>query len=110
VRHGPGYSSDDGDAAKVRWRISAGDEDFLTQTLQVHFVELPRKVAIRAMGIRTRRRSTFFMGLWQQGRGGPIERPDEFGERADWSGIWTPGVQQRKKVVSSADTAGKRDR
>ena len=32
-----------GDSEKSRtwWRIGPGDEDFLTQTLQVHFVELP---------------------------------------------------------------------
>jgi quercetin dioxygenase-like cupin family protein len=32
-----------GDSAKSRtwWRIGPGDEDFLTQTLQVHFVQLP---------------------------------------------------------------------
>jgi quercetin dioxygenase-like cupin family protein len=32
-----------GDSAQSRtwWRVGPGDEDFLTQTLQVHFVELP---------------------------------------------------------------------
>src|ERR1700760_70671 len=44
-----------------------------------------------------------FMGLIQQGRGGPIDRPDEFGEREDWSQIWTPGVKDRKKVVTAED-------
>ena len=27
--------------SKVWWRIGPGDDEFLTQTLQVHFVELP---------------------------------------------------------------------
>ena len=38
-----------------------------------------------------------------QGRGGPVARPDEFGEREDWSRIWTPGVLDRKKVVTADD-------
>jgi hypothetical protein len=28
-------------SAEVRWRLAPGDEDFLTQTLQVHLVRLP---------------------------------------------------------------------
>jgi gentisate 1,2-dioxygenase len=44
-----------------------------------------------------------FMGLVQQGRGGPIDRPELFGEREDWSRIWTPGVRDRKKVITSED-------
>ncbi len=32
-----------GDSAKSRtwWRVGPGDEPFLTQTIQIHFVELP---------------------------------------------------------------------
>jgi len=45
-----------------------------------------------------------FMGLIQQGRGGPIEREDEFGGRLDWSSIWTDGVLARKKVITPEDT------
>ena len=44
------------------------------------------------------------MGLIQQGRSGPVEHEDEFGPREDWSQIWTPGVLDRKKVISPADT------
>jgi quercetin dioxygenase-like cupin family protein len=43
------------------------------------------------------------MGLIQQGRSGPVERPEDFGEREDWSRIWTPGVLQRSKVVTPSD-------
>ena len=34
-----------GDSAKSRtwWRVGPGDDPFLTQTIQVHFVELPPK-------------------------------------------------------------------
>jgi quercetin dioxygenase-like cupin family protein len=138
------------------WRIGPGDDQFLTQTLQIHFVELaPRSRAnghghqneacfyildgrgfemhdgIRydwkqddlvfvhpdsfhqhnnpydesALCLVMKAKSTWmFMGLIQQGRPGPIDRPDEFGEREEWGRIWTPGSVDRKKVVSVEDT------
>src|SRR3712207_9030399 len=33
--------SGDSEKSRTWWRIGPGDEEFLTQTLQVHFVELP---------------------------------------------------------------------
>jgi mannose-6-phosphate isomerase-like protein (cupin superfamily) len=33
--------SGDSESSRTWWRIGPGDEDFLTQTIQVHFVELP---------------------------------------------------------------------
>ncbi len=147
-----------GDSTKSRtwWRIGPGDEDFLTQTVQVHFVELPPHSSNHGHGhqneaafyildgagyeIHDDRRydwakddlvfvhtdsvhrhfnpydetalalvmkakcTWMFLGLVQQGRSGPIEREDAFGPREDWSAIWTPGVEQRKKVISPADT------
>ncbi|MGH8968354.1 MAG: cupin domain-containing protein [Actinomycetes bacterium] len=41
-----------GDSAQSRtwWRIGPGDDDFLTQTLQVHFVELPPRSANHGHG------------------------------------------------------------
>jgi quercetin dioxygenase-like cupin family protein len=146
-----------GDSAKSRtwWRIGPGDDPFLTQTLQVHFVELPAQSSNnghghqneaafyilegagyeihddqrydwkkgdlvfvhtdsvhrhfnpydeRAVCLVVKAKCTWmFMGLIQQGRSGPIERPEEFGEREDWSRIWTPGVLDRKKVVTPED-------
>src|SRR6201996_5617160 len=147
--------SGDSEQSRTWWRIGPGDEDFLTQTVQVHFVELPGHSANnghghqneaafyilegagyeihddqrydwkqgdlvfvhtdsvhrhfnpydeRAVCLVMKAKSTWmFMGLIQQGRGGDIDRPDEFGEREDWSRIWTPGVLDRKKVVSAED-------
>jgi quercetin dioxygenase-like cupin family protein len=146
-----------GDSAKSRtwWRIGPGDDPFLTQTVQVHFVELPPDSSNRGHGhqneaafyilegrgyeihddqrydwkqgdlvfvhtdsvhrhfnpyderavclVMKAKCTWMFMGLIQQGRGGPIDRPDEFGEREDWSRIWTPGVLDRKKVVTQDD-------
>jgi quercetin dioxygenase-like cupin family protein len=148
-----------GDSAKSRtwWRVGPGDEPFLTQTVQIHFVELPpdssnnghghqneaafyilegRGYEIhddqrydwkqgdlvfvhtdsvhrhwnpydeRAVALVMKAKSLWmFMGLIQQGRGGPIPRPDEFGERVDWSRIWTPGVAASKKVITAEDGA-----
>jgi quercetin dioxygenase-like cupin family protein len=146
-----------GDSAQSRtwWRIGPGDDPFLTQTVQVHFVELPPESSNnghghqneaafyilegrgyeihddqrydwkagdlvfvhtdsvhrhfnpyneRAVALVMKAKCTWmFMGLIQQGRSGPINRPEEFGEREDWSRIWTPGVLDRKKVITSED-------
>lgn len=148
-----------GDSAQSRtwWRIGPGDDPYLTQTLQVHFVELPPESSNnghghqneaafyilegagyeihddqrydwkagdlvfvhtdsvhrhfnpygeKAVALVMKAKCTWmFMGLIQQGRSGPIDRPDEFGEREDWSRIWTPGVLERKKVITPEDGA-----
>ncbi|MGH6656334.1 MAG: cupin domain-containing protein [Actinocrinis sp.] len=148
-----------GDSAKSRtwWRIGPGDDPFLTQTVQVHFVELPPDSANRGHGhqneaafyilegkgyeihdgqrydwkqgdlvfvhtdsvhrhynpyderavclVMKAKSIWMFMGLIQQGRAAEIDRPDEFGPREDWSRIWTPGVLDRKKVVTAEDGA-----
>jgi len=143
--------------SRTWWRIGPGDEEFLTQTLQVHFVEIDGHGSNRGHGHQNEaafyildgagyeihddlrydwkkddfvfvhtdsvhrhynpydekatalvvkaKSSWMFLGLLQQGRGGPVERPDEFGPREDWSSIWTPGVLDRRKVVGVEDTA-----
>jgi quercetin dioxygenase-like cupin family protein len=148
--------SGDSEKSKTWWRIGPGDEEFLTQTIHVHFVELPPQSSNhghghqneaafyilegkgyevhddqrydwkkddliyvhtdsvhkhynpydeKAKALVVKAKSTWmFMGLIQQGRSGPIDRPEEFGEREEWGRIWTPGVLDRKKVVGSEDT------
>jgi quercetin dioxygenase-like cupin family protein len=147
-----------GDSAESRtwWRIGPGDDPFLTQTLQVHFVELPPHSSNHGHGhqneaafyilegagyeihddqrydwkrgdlvfvhtdsvhrhfnpydetavalVMKAKCAWMFLGLVQQGRSGPVDRPEEFGEREDWSRIWTPGVLDRRKVVSPEHT------
>ncbi len=147
-----------GDSAKTRtwWRIGPGDEPFLTQTLQVHFVRLPPNTANHGHGhqneaafyilegrgyeihddkrydwskgdlvlvhtdsvhrhynpydeqatalVMKAKCAWMYLGLIQQGRSEPIADEERFGPRQDWSQIWTPGVGQRKKVVTPADT------
>ncbi|MHA6622813.1 cupin domain-containing protein [Pseudonocardia sp. DLS-67] len=142
--------------SRTWWRIGPGDEEFLTQTLQVHFVEIDGHGSNRGHGHQNEaafyilegagyeihddqrydwkkddfvfvhtdsvhrhynpydekalalvvkaKSSWMFLGLLQQGSGGPVERPDEFGPREDWAQIWTPGVLERTKVVGVGDT------
>ncbi|MFE1957822.1 cupin domain-containing protein [Streptomyces sp. NPDC059479] len=148
--------SGDSEQSRTWWRVGPGDEDFLTQTIQVHFVELPPESSnhghghqneaafyiLRGRGYEihddqrydwakddlvfvhtdsvhrhfnpydetatalvVKAKSTWmFMGLWQQGRSGPVKREAEFGPREEWSSVWTPGVLDRKKVISVSDT------
>jgi len=151
---GSGHSADSAQS-RTWWRIGPGDDPFLTQTIQVHFVELPPRSSNhghghqneaafyilagrgyeihddqrydwkqgdlvfvhtdsvhqhfnpygeRAVCLVLKAKCTWmFLGLIQQGRSGPVDRPGDFGEREDWSRIWTPGVADRKKVVTAED-------
>jgi mannose-6-phosphate isomerase-like protein (cupin superfamily) len=150
-----GHSAEKGKGF-TNWRLGPGDEDFLTQTIHVHFVELPPEssnsghghqneaafyilegsgyevhdgerydwnkddlvfvhtdsihrhfnpYAERAVALVVKAKSTWmFMGLLQQGRSGPVPGEERFGPREDWSQVWTPGVLDRKKVISPSDT------
>ena len=136
--------SGDSEKSRTWWRIGPGDEDFLTQTIQVHFVELPGQSSNHGHGHQNE--AAFYI---LEGRGyeihddqrydwakddlvyvhtdsvhrhfnpydekalalvvkakctGPVENEDRFGPREDWSRIWTPGVLDRKKVISPSDT------
>src|SRR5680860_712582 len=44
-----GHSGDSKDS-RTWWRVGPGDDDFLTQTLQVHFVEIPAGKANKGHG------------------------------------------------------------
>ena len=45
-----------------------------------------------------------YLGLIQQGRSGPLPDADRFGPRTDWSQVWTPDVEKRRKVVKPSET------
>jgi quercetin dioxygenase-like cupin family protein len=148
--------SGDSDESRTWWRVGPGDEPFLTQSLQVHFVELPPRSANHGHGHQneaafyilegagyeihddqrydwvkddlvlvhtdsvhrhynpyneTARCLVFkakslwmYLGLLQQGRSGPVKDEDRFGPRVDWSQLWTPGVDKRRKVVKPSST------
>jgi quercetin dioxygenase-like cupin family protein len=149
--------SGDSEHSRTWWRIGPGDEPFLTQNIQVHFVELPpgqsnhghghQNEAVfyilegrgyeihddqrydwekgdlvvvhtdsvhrhfnaseeeRAVALVMKAKSTWmYFGLIQQGRSGPVENEERFGPREDWSQLWEPGVEDRKKVVKPEDT------
>jgi quercetin dioxygenase-like cupin family protein len=150
-----GHSGDSEDS-RTWWRIGPGDDPFLTQNIQVHFVEIaPGKAnhghghqneaafyilqgrgheihdgerydwergdlvivhtdsvhqhfndgdePARALVIKAKSTWMYF-GLIQQGRSGPVADEPRFGPRQEWSRIWTPGVEDRKKVVKPSDT------
>ena len=149
--------SGDSEQSRTWWILGPGDEPFLTQTLQVHFVELfpggsnhghghqneapfyileGRGYEIhdgkrydwekddlvvvhndsvhrhfnadkdrRALAIVLKAKSTWmYLGLLQQGRSGPVADEGRYGPPEDWSRLWTPGVEERKKVLKSVDT------
>ena len=148
--------SGDSDESRTWWRVGPGDDPFLTQTLQVHFVQLPPRSSNHGHGhqneaafyilegngyevhdgerydwatgdlvlvhtdsvhrhfnpydeqatalVMKAKCAWMYLGLIQQGRSGPLADADKYGERVDWSQIWTPGVEKRRKVVKQAET------
>ncbi|MFD7444434.1 hypothetical protein [Streptomyces sp. NPDC059909] len=105
--------SGDSEKSRTWWRIGPGDEDFLTQTIQVHFVGLPGQSSNhghghqnddKAVALVVKAKCTWmFMGPIQQGRSGPVENEERFGPREEWGRIRTR-VLDRKKVISPSDT------
>ena len=144
--------------SRAKWMMGPGDDPFLTQTVQCHFVRIEAGgsngghghqneaafyiiqvrgyevhdgvrydwsagdlVAVHAdsrhqhfnaspdepaLAIVMKPKATWMhLGLTQQGRRGtvPEGQQDAFGEREDWSRLWTPGVERLRKVVHSAD-------
>lgn len=148
--------SGDSEHSRTWWRLGPGDDPFLTQTVQVHFVQLPPGTSNHGHGhqneaafyilegrgyeihdgerydwakddlvlvhtdshhqhfnpydvtatalVMKAKAAWMYLGLIQQGRAAPFPEGEGFGPRLDWSQLWTPGVLQRKKVVTPADT------
>jgi quercetin dioxygenase-like cupin family protein len=152
---GVAHSGDSKDS-RTWWRVGPGDDPFLTQNIQVHFVEIApgksnhghghQNEAIfyvlegrgyeihdderydwsagdtvivhndavhrhfnasedeRALCLVVKAKSTWmFLGLIQQGRSGPVENEDAYGERLDWSQLWSPRATELKKIVKPGD-------
>jgi quercetin dioxygenase-like cupin family protein len=68
--------SGDSDQSRTWWRIGPGDDPFLTQTLQVHFVQLPPQSSNHGHGHQNE--AAFYI---LEGRGYEIHD----GQRYDWS-------------------------
>ncbi|HLW61347.1 MAG TPA: cupin domain-containing protein [bacterium] len=149
--------SGDSDQSRTWWILGPGDDPFLTQTVQMHFVELAPGGSNRGHGhqnealfyilegrgyeihdgkrydwekddlvivhndsvhrhynadsqkralclIMKAKATWMYLGLIQQGRGGPVADGDRYGPPEDWSRLWTAGVGERKKVVKPSDT------
>jgi quercetin dioxygenase-like cupin family protein len=59
----------------------------------------------RALVIVLKAKSVWmYLGLLQQGHSGPVVEEARYGPPEDWSRLWTPGVQERKKVIKPSDT------
>ena len=149
--------SGDSDQSRTWWVLGPGDDPFLTQTIQAHFVELQPGGSNRGHGhqneapfyilegkgyeihdgqrydwekddlvvvhndsvhrhfnadpkhkavalVLKAKATWMYLGLIQQGRGGPVDDGGRYGPPQEWSQLWTAGVAARKKVVKPADT------
>ncbi len=149
--------SGDSDESRSPWILGPGDDPFLTQTLQLHFVEIApggsnhghghqneacfyilegtgyeihdgrrydwekddlvivhtdsvhrhfnASKTGRALALVIKAKAAWmYLGLWQQGRSGPLAEASRYGPPEDWSKLWTPGATERKKVVKRDDT------
>ena len=153
-----GHSGDsDEGQSRTWWMLGPGDEPFLTQSLQVHFVELKpggtnhghghqneahfyilegkgyeihdgkrydwekddlvivhtdckhkhhnRSTTERALALVVKAKTSWMvLGLVQQGRSAPLGDGDGLGPRQEWSQLWTPGWETKKKVIKPSDT------
>lgn len=150
-------AASDSSQARAWGVLSPGDKPFLTQTLQVQFIELApgganhghwhqNEAAFyileghgyethdgqhydwekddlvivhndcrhrhhnadekrRALAIVLKAKSVWmYLGLLQQGHGDLVVEEARYGSPEDWSRLWTPGVQERKKVIKPSDT------
>ena len=148
--------SDEGES-RTWWMLGPGDDPFLTQTLQVHFVELKPggtnhghghqneahfyilegkgyeihdgkryewekddlvivhtdskhkhynlSTTERALALVMKAKTSWMvLGLIQQGRSAPLADDSGFGPRQEWSQLWSPGWESKKKVIKPADT------
>lgn len=140
------------------WVVGPGDDPFVTQTLEAHFVEIAPGQSNQGHGhqneaafyiidgtgyeihddqryewatgdlvivhadcvhrhwnlsetkpfqaiVMKAKTAYMYMGLMQQGKGGPIQNPEAFSDRVDWSPLWVDGVLDRKKVIKPDDGA-----
>ena len=151
-----GHSADSSES-RTWWVLGPGDEPFLTQSLQMHFVELFPGGSNRGHGhqnealfyilegrgyeihdgkrydwekddlvvvhndsvhrhfnadpnqralalVMKAKAEWMYLGLTQQGLSAPVAEEERYGPPEDWSQLWTPGVESRKKVVKPSDT------
>ena len=100
IIEGRGYEIHDGS----RYDWSAGDLVVVhADSRHQHFNASPVE---RALAIVLKPKAVWMLlGLTQQGKRSTVPEGQEeaFGEREDWSRLWTPGVERLRKVVHSAD-------
>jgi len=99
ILEGAGYEIHDG----KRYEWKAGD------TVIVHTDSKHKhhnlSATERALALVLKAKTTWMLlGMWQQGRSAPFENEQAFGPRQEWSQLWTPGWESKKKVITQADT------
>src|SRR5204862_3378926 len=58
----------------------------------------------RALALVLKAKTTWMLlGMWQQGRSAKFDDGGKFGPRVEWSKLWTPGWESKKKVITPAD-------
>jgi quercetin dioxygenase-like cupin family protein len=99
VFEGTGYDIHDGE----RYDWEAGDALVVhADSVHQHF---NASAAAPVHGIIFKAKALWlYLGLWQQGKSGPVEDAERYGPRVDWSRLWTPGVAKRRKVVKRSST------
>jgi quercetin dioxygenase-like cupin family protein len=97
ILEGSGYDVHDG----KRYEWQAGDL-VVVHVDSVHRHFNPNDVPVRAVVLKAKA-TWMYLGLVQQGKSGPFAL-DDYGERVDWSTLWTEGATERAKVVPAAGT------
>jgi len=102
ILEGHGYEIHDG--KRYRWKAGAlvvVHNDCRHQHFNASRTERALALVVKAKA------QYLFLGLTQQGRGTTIPDGEEsrFGPREDWSRLWTPGVEKRRKIVDSSREA-----
>ena len=98
ILEGKGYEIHDG----IRYDWEEGDFAIVhTEAVHRHFNASQTE---RALALVIKAKATWMhLGLIQQGRSLPFDRAG-FGDRQDWSQLWSSDATKRKKVVKRADT------
>src|SRR6478736_2431182 len=77
------------------------NDDAVVHTDSVHRHFNDGDETAKALVIKAKSTWMYF-NLIQQGRSGPVENEERFGPREEWGRVWTPGVEERAKVVKSS--------
>lgn len=98
ILEGTGYEIHDG----IRYDWQKGDFAIVhADSVHKHY---NASTTERALALVIKAKSAWmYLGLWQQGRSAPFAL-EGYGERQDWSQLWSPGATGKRKIVKARDT------